>query len=138
MSKAVKAMITEELKARYAEVESACVVSLSGLSIQAQESIRGKLREKAARVQVVKNCLARRAFRQTPLEPLGDALAGPCAIVTTSESLIDAARVLVAAAREFEGLSLKQAILEGDPNLLTVEDLSKMKGRVSFSRTFRC
>ncbi|UCC29911.1 MAG: 50S ribosomal protein L10 [Phycisphaerales bacterium] len=129
MSKAVKAMIATELKERYADSDSACVIDLTGMSVQEQEQLRKNLREKSARLQVVKNSLARRAFQGGPLEPLGDALEGPCALVTSSESLIETAKVLVKAAEEFNQLELKQAILDGDPGLLTVTDVSKMKSR---------
>jgi ribosomal protein L10 len=74
--------------------------------------------------------LARRAFKDTALEPLGLTLEGPCALVTGSDSLIDTAKVLVAAAKEFNKLALKQAVIEGDPDLLTVEQVSKLKGRM--------
>jgi len=128
MSKPVKSMITETLRSRYADVNSVCVVDMTGLSVQQQEGIRGKLREKSAKVHVVKNGLARRAFDGTTLEPLGKALTGPCALVTSEESLIDVAKALVEAAKEFEPLKLKQAIFDGDPDLFTVEELSRMKG----------
>ena len=129
MSKAVKAMIAAELKERYADTDSACVIDLTGMSVQEQEQLRENLREKSARLQVVKNSLARRALQGGPLEPLGDALEGPCALVTSSESLIETAKVLVKVAEEFNQLELKQAILDGDPGLLTVTDVSKMKSR---------
>ena len=127
MSKAVKAMIAAELKERYADTDSACVVDLRGMNVQEQEQLRRSLREKSARLQVVKNSLARRAFQGGPLEPLGDTLEGPCALVTSSESLIEVAKVLVKAADEFNQLELKQAIVDGDPGLLTVTDVAKMK-----------
>jgi large subunit ribosomal protein L10 len=129
MSKAVKAMITEELKERYADVNSACVVDLTGLNVQQQEQLRRSLRERDSRLEVVKNSLARCAFAGTELQPLGEVLAGPCALVTTKGSPIDAAKVLVEAAKEFTELQLKQAMIEGDPNLVTVEALAKMLGR---------
>ena len=130
MSRPVKQMITADLRERYASVEGACVVALTGLNIQAQEKLRQDLREKSARLEVVKNSLARRAFADTVLEPLGDALDGPCALVTTSGSLIDTAKALVMAAKEVPELTLKQALVDGDPTLVTVEELSRMKGRV--------
>lgn len=133
MSKAVKAMIAAELKERYADIDSACVIDLTGMNVQEQEQLRRNLREKSARLQVVKNSLARRAFQGGPLEPLGDALEGPCALVTSSESLIEAAKILVKAAEEFNQLELKQAILDGDPGLLTVADISKMKSRAELA-----
>ncbi|MGD2111154.1 MAG: 50S ribosomal protein L10 [Phycisphaerae bacterium] len=130
MSKAVKAMLTEELKSRYSDTTSACVIDMTGMNVAEQEELRRAMREKSSRVEVIRNSLARRAFADCPLEPLGTALEGPCALVTTStESLVDTAKALVEAAKEFEKLTLKQAIVDGDPSLLTVEDVSKMKSR---------
>lgn len=130
MSKPVKSLVTEDLRSRFDGVDSACVVDLSGMTVLEQEALRRQLRQKSARLRVVKNSLARRAWKDTALEPVGQALEGPCALVTTSESLIDAARVLVEVAKEFGALDLKYAIIEGDSSLLSVEDLSKMKGRL--------
>jgi large subunit ribosomal protein L10 len=129
MSKPVKQMVTDLLKGRYEGFASACVIDMTGMSVQEQEKLRGTVRAKNARVQVVKNSLARRAFSGGPLEPLGGALEGPCALVVGSDSVIDIAKTLVEAAKEFKKLKLKHAIFEGDPELLTVEILSKMKGK---------
>lgn len=129
MSKAVKKLVTDELRTRYEGTNSACVVELTRMSVRAQESLRARLRDKSAGLQVVKNSLARRAFEDGPLAPLGAALEGPCALVTCSESLIDVAKVLVEAAKDFKELKLKQAIFDGDPSLVSVEELSKMKGQ---------
>ncbi len=129
MSKAVKEMIMQELRTRYAGIDSACVVDMTGMNVQQQQRLRRLLRERSARLEVVKNSLARRAFSDGPLAPLGEALQGPCALVTSKESLVEAAKALVEAAKEFETLTLKHAILEGDPELVTVEQLAKMKSR---------
>ena len=134
MSKAVKAMITTELRSRYSGVESVCVVDLTGLKVKEQEKLRWALREKKSRLEVVNNSLARRAFQDTPLEPIGAVLQGPCALVTGTDSPIETAKVLVDAAKEFTQLHLKQAIIDGDPDLVTVEELSKMLGRMELLR----
>ena len=128
MSKPVKAMITAELRESYAGIDSACVVDLTGLNVQAQERLRSTLRGKSARLRVVKNSLARRAFQDTPLEPLGNVLEGPCGLVTSSESIIETAKVLVAAVKELKELKLKQALIDGDAHLFTVEEVSQLKG----------
>ncbi len=122
-------MVTAELRERYSGVDSVCVVDLTGLNVQEQEKLRGSLREKNSRLEVIKNSLARHAFQDTPLEPLGTVLEGPCALVTSEDSPIETARVLVEVAKEFAALHLKQAMIDGDPNLVTVEQLSKMLGR---------
>ena len=129
MSKPLKALMTQQLKDRYRGLDSACVVELSGLDVQAQEKLRRNLRAKSARMEVVKNSQARHAFAGGPLDPLGQALVGPCAVVTGRGSMIDIARYLVEAAKEFTKLKLKKAIVDGDPSLLSIEEVSKLRGR---------
>ena len=130
MSKAVKDMVTCEYRSRYEGISSACVIDMTGMTVQEQQDLRGRVRGRAGRVQVVKTSLARRAFGGGPLSPLGDALEGPCALVSSDEtSVVDLAKVLAEAAKEFKALTLKSAIIEGDPDLLSVVELSKMKGR---------
>lgn len=129
MSKTVKSMIAAELHERYKDFSDACLVDMTGMDVQEQEAFRGRLRKSHARVEVVKNSLARRAFKGGPLDPLGAAMVGPCALVTSSDSLIEVAKVLVEAARDFGQLKLKHALIEGGPDLMTVEELARMKSR---------
>lgn len=128
MSKPVKDMLTETLRRKYDGVESACVVDLSGLDVHSTQAVRSSMRDVNGRMEVVKNSLARRAFVDTPLAPLGSALKGPCALVV-GEAIIDIAKQLAKLAKEHQALTLKEAILDGDQDLLTVELLSKMKSR---------
>jgi large subunit ribosomal protein L10 len=129
MSKPVKDLITKEYKSTYAGVESACVVSVIGLDAKATNKLRGELRAKDIKLQVIKNSLARRAFVDAPLSPLAEALDGPCALVTGGTSVIDVAKFLAAAKKEYPELELKLGILEGDPDLVDVAQMAKMKGR---------
>jgi len=130
MSKPLKRMLSEDLRQRYAGVDSACVVDLTGLGVQKTQQIRRDLRQKNIRMQVVKNSMARLAFDDGPLGPLAAELKGPCALVTGGDSIVEVAKALVHWTKEFAELSLKQAMLEGDPGLLTVRELSKLKSRV--------
>ena len=129
MSKPVKDMLTEYLKSKYDGVNSACVVDLTGLDVQTTEALRQRLRNKQGRMEVVRNRLARRAFVDSPLQALGEALTGPSALVI-GDSIIDLAKELVSFNKEAPKLTLKQALFEGDKELLTVELLSKMKSRI--------
>lgn len=129
MSKAIKDMITQTLSARYQGVQDACVVDLTGLDVGRTQQLRRDLSAKAMRLHVVKNALARRAFAGGPLEPLGKELSGPCALVTGGDNIIDVAKTLVHWAKELGHIGLKEAILEGDPNLVTVEALAQMKSK---------
>ncbi len=129
MSKPVKEMVAAELREKYSDVIDVCVVSMAGLDIVAQEKIRGMLREKSSRVEVVRNSLARRAFAGTALEPVAAAMEGPCALVTGGSSAIEMAKTLVEAAKEYDQFELKHAMLEGESDLFTVHEASKLAGK---------
>jgi large subunit ribosomal protein L10 len=129
MSKPVKDLITKELREQYQGVDSVCVVDLTGLDSKANHAFRGGLRAKGIAMHVVKNSLARRAFREGPLAPLGEALDGPCALVTGGESIVDVAKELAKWAKQFPQVGLKKAIIEGDADLVGVAELATWKGR---------
>src|SRR5687767_4221337 len=95
MSKPVKDLITKEYKKRYEGQDSACVISVIGLDAISTNKLRNELKKKNIRFQVVKNSLARRAFSDGALAPLGRSLVGPCALVTGGESVIDIAKTLI-------------------------------------------
>lgn len=130
MSKAVKELITVSLRSRYDGVRDACVVDLTGLDVQRTQKLRQDLRGKSMRLEVVKNSLARRAFADGPLAPLGEQLSGPCALVTGGDSIIEVAKTLVESAKELGNIALKEAMVDGDPTLLTVDAVSRMMGRL--------
>jgi large subunit ribosomal protein L10 len=81
------------------------------------------------RVEVVKNSMARRAFADGPLQPLGDRLGGPCALVTGGTSIVEVAKTLVELAKELGDVELKEAIVGGEAELFSVEAVSKMKSK---------
>lgn len=129
MSKPVKDLVTREYQKNYGSLDNACVVSVIGLDAISANKLRGELRAKRIRLQVIKNSLAKRALSGGPLEPLADALDGPCALVTGGESLIDVAKILIEAKKKYPALQLKLGMLGGDPSLIGIEQLSKMKSR---------
>ncbi|HSW45382.1 MAG TPA: 50S ribosomal protein L10 [Phycisphaerae bacterium] len=130
MSKPVKDLITREYKDRYGEVSSACVVSVIGLDAISTNKLRGELRSRNLRLQVIKNSLASRAFAGTALAPLGGAFDGPCALVTGEGSAIDIAKTLAELQKTYPKIELRVGILDGDPELIGVEQLARMKGRL--------
>jgi len=130
MSKPVKDVITHEYENRYSAVSSACVVNVIGLDAISTNRLRNELKAKDIRLQVVRNSLARRALVDQPLAPLVSAMDGPCALVTGGDSMIDVAKLLVSMKKSYPKLELKLGILDGDPDLIPVEQMSKMKSRV--------
>jgi large subunit ribosomal protein L10 len=129
MSKPLKKLMSDSLRQRYEGVNSACVVDLTGLDVQKTQQIRRGLAEKRMRVEVIKNSMARLAFKQSALSPLAERMIGPCALVTGGDSIVEVAKALIQWSKEFTQITLKQAIYEGDPDLLTVERLALMRSR---------
>ena len=128
MSKPIKAMVTEVLRSRFEDVAEACVVDLTGLDVDSTVQVRRALTAKSMRLMVVKNSLARRAFAGGPLEPIGDFLSGPCALVTGGDSAIEVAKAMVTLAKEHPAIKLKDGLLIGDRELIPVSEMASMKG----------
>lgn len=129
MSKAIKEQMAAEFKSLYGDIEDACVVSLVGLNGVSTNLLRGRLREKNLEIHIIRNRIAKRALQGTVLAPLADTFEGPCALVTGEGSATEIAKELAECVKEYESIELKSGILEGDPEILSVEALSKMKGR---------
>ncbi len=130
MSKFIKELVTNALKERYAGVQDACVVDLTGLDVVRTQQLRRELTHKSICLRVGKNSMARRAFAAGPLAPLGDRLSGPCALATGGDSIVEVAKALAHWAKELGDIKLKEAIVEGDADLFMVEQVAKMKSRV--------
>ncbi len=114
MSKLVKELITDELRDRYADVESALWVELVGADGTSTNEFRRELHARRMRLEVVKNSLFRRALGESRLGRLAEALKGPAAIVTGGDSLIDVAKLIEEWSPRLKGLRMRAAVLEGE------------------------
>jgi len=130
MSKPVKDLMTNELKDRYGEVDSALVVNPIHLTAVETNQLRRDLRAKQIRMEVVKNSLAKRAFVGTKLEGACELLDGPAALVTGADSVIDAGRAIVDWTRKLTRLEMRGAVVEGQVlNAHQALELAKMPTR---------
>lgn len=118
MSKPVKEMMRKELRERIEGVTSLAVVGFSGLDAVATNLVRGRLQEKSIRMTVVRNLLAKQAFREVGLDQAAGLLEGPCAITYTSDddqgALIAMVRELKDIGKEYPALTVKAALMDGD------------------------
>lgn len=130
MSRKVKEMIERDLKSAYAGTDSALVVDVSKLSGIQANTLRGKLRAKGIRLQVVPNRLAKRVLGSTAIGPVGGNLKGPCALLTGGASIIEVAKDLVELAKDYPQIVLKGGVVDGEPDYLTVEDVAKRRSRL--------
>ena len=133
MSKPVKQLITRQYRDLFEGVSGAVLVDIRGIQSNATNELRGRLAQKQIRVTVVKNSLARLAFRDTELQPLGDMLEGSNALVYPTDAdatVVTVARELIDLAKVLKQLQFRGALMEGirfGPD--QIEDLSKYPTR---------
>jgi len=114
MSKPVKKLIRDELIKRFDGVTQLAVVCFTGVDANTTNAIRDRLSEKDIKVSVVKNSLARQAFRELGIEDAGELLDGPSAVAYGADSVVTVVRELLDISKETPNLQVKAAFMEGD------------------------
>jgi large subunit ribosomal protein L10 len=130
MNRSEKQQMIDELHKEFEASPHAVLVDFTGLSVPAVTEFRRKVKAAGSRYRVVKNSLALRAARGTPLERLGARLEGTTGIAYTGEDPVALAKVLVDFARDHPALSVKVGVVSGNQVLDAngVKALSTMPG----------
>jgi len=113
MSKAVKTLMIRDYKARFEGVNDAVLVSLSGVRGIDTNKMRTALAGKSIKVTMVRNNLAKHAFKDSGLKSLEAMLTGSSSVAYGAESVVDVARELVTFAKKLDKLELRAAVLDG-------------------------
>ncbi len=129
MSRMVKERLHDAFIQRYADLDSALVVSVHGLKGTEVNELRTDLGKGEVAVHVVQNRLARRALLGTPLQPPWTAMYRPCPLVTRRRGMVCQAKELVRLTKEYPSLELKFGLIDGEAEPLTIEDISKRRSR---------
>ena len=114
MSKMVKEMVIREYRDRLGDVSDAMLISLRGVGAIDTTTIRSRLRKKDIRVSVVKNALFAQAVGESPIAALREALEGANAVAYGGQSVVEIARELIEVVKDFPGVELKAAVLDGE------------------------
>lgn len=85
MSRAEKDQMVEQYGKRFAEDSIFVVVRYPGLTVAEMTELRAKVRESGARINVVKNSLAKRALQGTAVEGLSPMLTGPVGLASAQD-----------------------------------------------------
>jgi large subunit ribosomal protein L10 len=113
MSKSVKGMIIREYQERLEGANDAMLISIRGVKAIDTNKIRRGLAGKQIKVAVIRNALARKAFEGTGLAPLAELLEGANAVAYGGNSVVEVAREIVALLKDYPGIELKGAVLDG-------------------------
>lgn len=132
MSKYVKNLITEDLRARLDGVEDALVVNVVGLQANVSHRLRKELRQKNIHVLVVKNSLAARAAAGTSLAPAFEGLAGSAAVCWGAEDIVALAKEITRLSKDkqYAPFEPRGGVMGGERLTASqVEDVSKWPSR---------
>jgi large subunit ribosomal protein L10 len=113
VANAEKTESVEELKERFAGVQSAVLTEYRGLTVRQLSDLRKQLKGAAAEYKVVKNRLARIAIKGSPLDGLGQHLTGPTGVAYTRKDPVPVAKALQNFVRNNPALTIKVGMIEG-------------------------
>ncbi len=92
---------------------TAFVLAQSGLTVNQVSSLRKKVRATSSRYRMVKNRLALRALKGTPLEPLSPHFKGSTTIAFGAGDPAPLAKALNDFMKDNQGLQMKAALVDG-------------------------
>ena len=113
MNRTEKQALIDDLHTEFGRSPHAILVDFRGLSVPAVTEFRKKVRQAGSRYRVVKNSLALRALKDTPLEKLGPQFDQTTGVAYTVTDPVALAKVLVDFAKEHPALSVKGGLVSG-------------------------
>lgn len=130
MNRTEKQQLIDQLHSEFRVSPHAILVDFRGLTVPAVTEFRRRVRQSGSRYRVVKNSLALRAVKGTPLEGLAARFDGTTGIAYTGTDPVALAKVLVNFAKDNPNLKLKGGVVSGSQVLDAdgVKALSTMPG----------
>jgi large subunit ribosomal protein L10 len=113
MNRTEKEEVIGELHAKMAKARAAIVAEPRGLDVETVTALRKKLRDAKVEYRVVKNTLAARAAKGTPVEVVADKFVGPTAIVMSYDDVVAPAKLLTEFMKDRENFVIRGAMVEG-------------------------
>jgi len=96
-----------------AKAKAAILAEPKGLNVATVTELRRKCREAKVEYRVVKNTLAMRAAKGTPLESLAKEFRGPTALVMSYDDVVVPAKLLADFAKDRENFSIRIGVIDG-------------------------
>lgn len=128
MNRTDKEKVIGELHELMAKVKAAILAEPKGLDVATVTDLRKKFRDAQIDYKVVKNTLAQRAAKGTPVEPLVDRFVGPTALIMSYSDVVAPAKILVDF-KDREKLAIRTAVIEGKVvDAQGIQALAKMPG----------
>jgi large subunit ribosomal protein L10 len=117
MNRTEKQQLIDDLHTEFGRSPHAILVDFRGLSVPAVTEFRRKVRQSGSRYRVVKNTLALRAVKDTPLAVLAAKFDNTTGVAYTGTDPVALAKVLVDFARDHPQLVVKAGVVSGSQML---------------------
>lgn len=129
MEKSEKEVMIRELNEKFARARTAIVAEFSKLNVETVTRLRKRFRDSGVDYKVLKNTLAKRAAKGTPVEVVSDDFTGPVAIAIGYDDVVAPAKILSEFIKDLETIKVRSAVVEGKKvNAAGVAALAKMPG----------
>lgn len=129
MLKSEKEELIKELNEKFAKAETAIVAEFSKLNVETVTRLRKKFREGKVDYKVLKNTLAKRAAKGTPVEVIADDFVGPVAVAISYDDVIAPAKILAEFIKDLESVKIRSGVVQGRRiDAEGVKALAKMPG----------
>jgi large subunit ribosomal protein L10 len=129
LNRTEKEEVIGQLHAKMAKAKTAILAEPKGLDVATVTELRRKCREAQVEYRIVKNTLAIRAAKGTPLEALSEKFVGPTALVMSYGDVVAPAKILADFAKDRENFALRAGVVEGKViDAKGIQALSKMPG----------
>lgn len=113
MNRTEKQTLVDGLHQEFVKSPHTILVDFTGLSVPAVTEFRRKVRQSGSRYRVIKNSLALRAAKDTPIEKLSSHLTGTTGIAYNGTDPVALAKVLVDFAKDHPTLVVKGGLVSG-------------------------
>ncbi len=130
MNRTEKQVLIDDLHAEFGRSPHAILVDFRGLSVPAVTEFRRKVQKAGSRYRVVKNSLALRAVKDTPLEKLAAKFENATGVAYTGEDPVALAKVLMAFAKDHPQLVVKGGVVSGS-QMLDAEGVKALSSMAS-------
>ncbi len=108
----VKEVSEKRIKDNLKKSDSVFVIKYSGLSSPDITSLRQALKATNADIFVVKNSVARRAFKDSGIESLVKRVEGPCGVIFIAQEPVEASKALCDFAKAHEKMQISGGVLK--------------------------
>lgn len=137
MDRTQKEQAVGEIKAAWTDVQSIVLAEYRGLDVPTLTALRDEFRKNNCHYKVLKNTLVRIAIQGSRMEPLSKLLEGPTAVIWSTESPSQPAKVATKIAKEHEKFVIKGGYFDGQAlDASGVKSLATMPGKDELRASF--